>query len=252
MLVLFIIMGMCFASFYHVVATRSCKNKSIVKPGSHCEYCKKQLKWYELIPVFSYIFQRGKCNYCHKKLPISYFLSEFILGLLFGLGYYIYGFSYELYAFLIIVSLLTIIFISDLKYLVILDYPLFISCILIIILKYIYFGFNPCLRAIVSGAALMIFLLVIKILGDILFKRESLGWGDIKLALFMGLVLGIRLGFVSLIIGSFLALPYALYYVIKKQEKEIPYGPFLILGVLITFIYMNELSQIINYLFMIG
>ena len=252
MVVLFVVIGMCLASFYHVVAIRSSENKSIVKPRSHCDYCNKKLKWYELIPVFSYLIQRGKCNYCHKKLAISYILSELILGFLFGTGYLMYGISYELFAFLIIVSLIDIICISDFKYLVILDYPLFISAILIIILKYIYFGFNPTLKAIVSGAVLVIFMIIIKLFGDKIFKKESLGWGDVKLALFMGTVLGIRLGFTSLIIGSIMAMPYAIYYVIKKEEKEIPYGPFLIIGVLITFIFMKDISQFINNVFMIG
>lgn len=252
MLVVFVILGMCLASFYHVLAIRTSNNQSIVKPASHCDYCKKRLKWYELIPVVSYIIQGGMCNYCHKKLPISYLLSEILLGFAFGLGYYLYGISYELFAFLIITSLSTIIFISDFKYMVILDYPLFMSVILIIILKYCYFGFMPTLKAVISGALLVIFLLIVKMIGDKVYKRESLGWGDIKLALFMGCVLGIKLGFVALIIGSFIALPYAIYYVIKKEEKEIPYGPFLIAAVLIVFIFMDTFSSIINSFFLIS
>jgi len=250
-IVLFVILGMCLASFYHVLAVRTSNNKSIIKPSSHCDYCKKKLKWYELIPVFSYIIQGGMCNYCHKKLPVSYLLSEILLGFMFGFGYYLYGISYELFAFLIIVSLTTIIIISDFKYLVILDYPLFISTIIILILKYCYFGFTPTLKAVVSGAILVIFMLIIKLIGDRVYKKESLGWGDVKLALFMGCVLGIKLGFVALIIGSFVALPYAIYYVSKKEEKEIPYGPFLISAVLVVFVFMDQLANIINNLFII-
>ena len=250
--VVFVILGMCLASFYHVLAVRTSNNKSIIKPASHCDYCKKKLKWYELIPVFSYIFQGGMCNYCHKKLPLSYLISEILLGFMFGFGYYMYGISYELFAFLIIVSLMDIIFISDFKYLVILDYPLFISIILIIILKLCYFGFTPTIKAVISGAILVIFMILVKMIGDRVYKKESLGWGDIKLALFMGCTLGIKLGFVALIIGSFVALPYAIYYVMQKKEKEIPYGPFLITAVLIVFIFMDQLSVFINNFFVIS
>ena len=240
------------ASFYHVLAIRSSNNKSIIKPASHCDYCKKKLKWYELIPVISYIIQGGMCNYCHKKLSVTYLITEIVLGFMFGFGYYLYGISYELFAFLIIVSLTDIIFISDLKYLVILDYPLFISIILIIILKFCYFGFTPTLKAVISGAILVIFMILIKMIGDRVYKRESLGWGDVKLALFMGCTLGIKLGFVALIIGSFIALPYAIYYVAKKEEKEIPYGPFLISAVLIVFIFMQPIATFINSFFIIS
>ena len=240
------------ASFYHVLAVRTANSKSIIKPASHCDYCKKKLKWYELIPVVSYIMQGGMCNYCHKKLPISYLLSEVILGFLFGFGFYLYGISYELFAFLIIVSLTTIIFISDFKYLVILDWPLFISAGLIVILKYIYFGFTPSLKSLISGIILVIFMLLVKIIGDKVYKKESLGWGDVKLALFMGVVLGLRLGFAALIIGSFIALPYAIYYVAKKEEKEIPYGPFLITAVLLVFIFTDQIAGFINSFFVIS
>lgn len=251
MIVLFIIIGMCLASFFHVLATRLSKDESIMKPSSHCEHCNEKLKWYELIPVFSYVIQLGKCNHCHKKISISHFISELFLGISFGIGYYLFNFSYELWAYLIIVSLLTIIFISDFKYLVILDIPLFISIILILGLKWYYFGLTPFLKALASGAILFIFLLVVKLLGDKVFKRESLGWGDVKLSIFMGVTLGIKLGLFSLILGSLIAMPYALYYIAKKEIKEIPYGPFLILAVFITFIFMNEISEFINYFFMI-
>ena len=86
MIVVFAILGMCLASFYHVVATRLSNDKSIIKPASHCDYCRKKLKWYELIPIVSYIVQGGMCNHCHKKLPISYLITEIVLGFLFGFG----------------------------------------------------------------------------------------------------------------------------------------------------------------------
>ena len=109
----------------------------------------------------------------------------------------------------------------------------------------------PALYALISGLILFGFLLFVKLLGDKVFMRESLGWGDVKLSLFMGVTLGIKLGLFSLILGSLIAMPYALFYIMKKEAKEIPYGPFLILAVFITFIYMLEISDFINFFFMI-
>ena len=59
MIIVFVLLGMCLASFYQVLAIRTSNNKSIIKPASHCDFCKKKLKWYELIPVVSYIIQGG-------------------------------------------------------------------------------------------------------------------------------------------------------------------------------------------------
>ena len=251
MIVLFFVLGIVLASFYLVVALRVPNKESIIKPSSHCDSCKHKLAWYELIPIISYIFLRGKCRYCHKKIPLYTLLIEIFNGLLFAFGYYLYAISYELFAYLIIISLLIIIFVSDFKYLVIIDSPLFIAIILILLLKIAYFGFNPFIKAVFAGLIMFIFLIIVKVLGDRFFKRECLGWGDVKLSIFMGVTLGLKLGLVSLIIGSFIALPYATYYIIKKQEKEIPYGPFLILGVLICFIYANQITNIIDMLFLI-
>ena len=252
MIVLFLILGLIMGSFYMVVAMRGSMGKSIVKPGSHCEYCQHYLKWYELIPVISYIIFKGKCHNCHHKLSIWYPIIELLSGVLFALGYYLYGLSYELMAYLIIASLLIIIFISDFKFMIILDLPLFIGILLIVILKFIYFGYVAGFKAIISGLFIFIFMYIVKIIGDKIFKRESLGGGDIKLGAFMGCALGIRLGLTSLVIGSFIALPYATYYVLKKKDKEIPYGPFLILAVLICFIFMAPINDIINALFIIS
>ena len=252
MIIIFALLGMVLASFYMVVGLRIPNNESIIKPASHCDNCKKKLNWYELIPVVSYIIQGGKCRGCKSKISIFSPILEIVSACLFALGYYLYGLSYELYAYLIIVSLLEIIFVSDFKYLVILDGPLFISIILIVVLKFIYFGFVPGLKSILAGLLFFIFLVTVKFCGDKFFKRESLGWGDVKLVIFIGVVLGIKLGLIALVIGSFVALPYAVYYIIKKQEKEIPYGPFLILGVYIVFIFMDYISEFINILLLIG
>ena len=252
MIILFFILGAVFASFYTVVSLRLPREGSIVKPSSHCEYCNHKLAFYDLIPIISYVLLFGKCRYCKKHLSIYYPLLELIQGLLFSLGYYLYGFSYELYAYLVIVSLLTIIFVSDFKYLVILDFPLFLGIILILVLKYVYFGFIPTLYALASGIILFIFLLLTKFVGDKVYKRESLGWGDVKFALFMGCTLGLKLGLAALIIGSVLALPFALFYIAKKQEKEIPYGPFLILAVYLVFVFMSPISYLINMLLLIN
>ena len=240
------IIGAVLGSFYMVVGDRLSNNESIVVPRSHCSNCNHILSWYELIPIVSYIIQRGKCKNCHTKLSISYMLIEILSGTLFALSYYLYGFNYEFFMSIIISSLLIIIYVSDFKYLIINDEPLIIAITLSIITNFVFLGTIKGLYLIVSGLVMFIFMYLVKLFGDKAFKRESLGGGDIKLAFFIGCTLGLRLAFVSLIIASFLALPYASYYVVKKQEREIPFGPFLITGVLITFMLSNQIRFVLE------
>lgn len=248
MVLFYVVAGMIFGSFFLVVGSRLPKGESIIKPGSHCEGCNHPLKWYDLIPVVSYISLKGKCRYCRKKLSIIYPFIELFTGLLFGLAYAKYGLSYEFLAACIISSILVIIYVSDFRYYIILDSPIVIGSILILSLKWYYFGFKVMVLSLISGVVLFMFMLLIKFIGDKMFKRESLGGGDIKLSFFIGVVLGLQLAFTSLVIGSFMAFPYAAYVVIKNSNKEIPYGPFLISGTLIVFYFQNIIGNLLSYI----
>lgn len=245
-LVYLFLVGLVMGSFFTVIGVRGPLNESIISPRSHCDNCNKKLKWFELLPIISFVIQGGRCSKCHSKISIFYPIIELLTGFLFMLSYHLYGISYEFFIMLIISSLLIIILVSDFKYLVILDSPLFISCVLILSLKWYYFGFKTFIVSIISGVVLFLFMFIIKLIGDKVFKRESLGGGDIKLAIFFGFTLGIRLSFMSLVLGSFLAFPYALYFVIKNKEKEIPFGPFLMIGMLIIFLLQSLITDFIN------
>ena len=246
MIFLIFLYGIVLASFYIVVGLRLPMGESIFGPRSHCDSCKHVLAWYELIPLISYLIQRGKCRECKKEIPKFYFLIELLTGLLFALCFHLYGLSYEFYAGIIIVSVVIIIYVSDFKYMIILDSPLVISTILILLLKYFYFGGIATAKAMISSFLMFMFLLTIKLVADKVFKREALGGGDVKLSLLTGVVLGIKLGLTSMIISSFLAFPYALFSLKKEEEKEIPFGPFLATGLFIVFIFMEPIVGFIS------
>lgn len=243
------IIGIILGSFYNVVGLRRPLNESIIKPRSHCPKCNHVLSWYELIPLISYFIQKGKCRNCHKKIAKEYPLIELLTGLLFVLSYLIFGFSYNTLLMLIISSLLVIIFVSDFKYYVILDGPLLISGFLILIIKYLERGLNQFFIAILSGLFLFIVMILIKIIGNKIFKRESLGGGDIKLAFIIGLVLNYKLGLIALILSSFFALPYALIILYKKNIDEMPLGPFLVSSLLFVFIFSDVINNILEVFF---
>lgn len=214
-----------------------------------CDSCNNKYKLRELIPVFSYFLNKGECNYCHSKQSILIPIFELFTGFLYSMSYIKYGFSYEMLIMIIISSLMIIIFVSDFSYYIITDSPLVISSIIILSLKLIFFGYKTFILSLVSGGALFLFLLLIKIIGDKIFKTDSLGGGDVKLLSLFGFTLGIRLGIISLIIGALLAFPYAIYSSITNDQKEIPFGPFLISGLLLTFIYMDYIKLFFNILF---
>ena len=217
--------------------------------GSYCTYCSEQYEWYQLIPVLSYYINKGSCPYCHKKIPFWFPLLELFSGFMFSISYVLYGLSYELIAMIILILLTVIVFASDFKHYIILDGPLIVCSILILLCKFLFYGWKVLLLSFCSGCLIFIFMLGIRILGNKVFKQEALGGGDIKLASLFGFVLGLRLSIVSLILGSFLAFPCAIYYSLKGKNKEIPFGPFLVLGLDITFLFMENINRFLSIIF---
>lgn len=248
-LIILFVLGTIFGSFYYVVGSRLPKNESILSPGSHCEYCDHSLNWYELIPVVSYLIQGGKCRKCKKHIPFTYVLVEIVTGLLFAISFYLYGLSFEFFVSLILFSLLILIFISDFKYMIILDSPLIISSMLILSLKWYYFGTKTMLLSLASGLIIFFLMFGVLKLGNLIFKKESLGGGDVKLAFVIGITLGFKLSLVALIFSSFLALPYAIAVVYFGNKKELPFGPFLVAALTIVFLFADKFADLLFYLF---
>ena len=248
MLLLLFIVGTFFGSFYACIANRLSKNESIIKPGSHCENCKHRLTWYELIPVFSYLIQGGKCRKCRIKLSPEYIIVEIATGILFALSFYLFEFSYNTLIMIILSSLLITIYVSDFKYMVILDEVLIPATILLLIVLFLSNNLTFLMNSILRGLVLFILLLSIKLIGDKVFKQESLGWGDVKLSFIAGLVLGFKLGLVYLFLGAFIALPYGLYGRMSKKELLMPFGPFLITSMWIVYAFAPVINGWINIL----
>lgn len=242
------VLGLLFGSFYNVVGMRLSNNESIVFPGSHCPKCNHKLSWYENIPVLSYILLRGKCKGCHSSISVWYPAIELLTGLLFLISYYTFGFSVELIISLIISSLVSIVFVSDINYMIILDSPLVVSSILILLTKLLLVSPRDALVSLFSGLFIFVVMYMIMLLGNFLFKTESLGGGDIKLSFVAGLVLGPKLGIFYIVLGAFLAFPYAIYITIRNKNNMIPFGPFLVMSILIVYLNYNFFIEFINTL----
>ena len=249
MLYLMFILGAIFGSFYGVVGSRLPEEKSIIKPGSHCEKCGHMLRWYENIPIISYIILGGLCKKCKEPIGSIYFLMELLSGALFALCYKVFGITPNFFLSIIISSLVIIIFVSDSKYMIINDSPLIVASILIFIIKWVDSGIISALLSIVYGLCIFGAAYLLQIFGYIAFKQEALGGGDIKLSFVAGMLLGIKFGIVYIVLASFLAFPYALYITLKNKEHMLPFGPFLVASLLIVFLNINTLENIISILF---
>lgn len=249
MLYFIFVIGAIFGSFYGVVGTRLPEGKSIVKPRSHCEKCGHILKWYENIPILSYIFLGGLCKKCKNSIGFVYFLTELLSGCLFALCYKIYGLNYEFFIAVILSSLVIIIFVSDSKYMIINDSPLIISAIIIFIIKWLNTGIVSALLSILSGLILFGVAYLLMLFGSLVFKQEALGGGDIKLSFVAGMVLGVKLGILYIVLASFLAFPYAVYVTLKNKDNMLPFGPFLVSSLLIIYLNTNIINEIIKLIF---
>ena len=249
MLYFIFVIGTIFGSFYGVVGTRLPEGKSIVKPRSHCEKCGHILKWYENIPILSYIFLGGLCKKCKNPIGFVYFLTELLSGCLFALCYKVFGISYEFFTAVILSSLVIIIFVSDSKYMIINDSPLIVSAILIFIIKWLDTGILSALMSLVYGLIIFGVAYLLMLFGSLAFKQEALGGGDIKLSFVAGMVLGVKLGILYIVLASFLAFPYAVYVTLKNKDNMLPFGPFLVSSLLIIYLNMNIISEIIKVIF---
>ncbi len=247
MIYLLFILGTILGSFFLVVGTRLPLKENIITSRSKCDNCDYTLKWYNLIPLISFIFQRGRCTGCKNKIAIEHIIVEIFMGLGFSLLYLFFGFGYLFWGGLIIYSLLIIIIITDMKYMIILDSPLIITTLLFLIIQIIYLeSYQEILVSFVSGISLFLLMYGIKLLGDLIFKRESLGGGDIKLSFVIGYILGFRLSLIALILSSFLALPASTLSLFNKN-KEVPYGPFLTGSLFIVFIFADKFINMLSY-----
>ena len=244
MIVIFFIMGLIFGSFYNVVAYRLSNNISLINPvRSMCPNCKKELGILELIPIFSYVFLKGKCAGCSEKISLFYPFIELLTGISFALSYYLSGFSIDLLIMLILFSYFSIVIYSDFKYMIIPDEVTIVTVILTLILIIIKGLYLNILVGFISFLSTYLFAKVI----SVILKKDAMGGGDIKLMFFVGLLLNYN-ALLAFFISSFLAFPAAFYVTVKNKNSKIAFGPFILLATIIIYIFKLDLINILIWL----
>jgi len=256
------VLGLCLGSFVNMLVYRMAVKYKLVKLGrdksrhynknrSFCDYCGKQLHWYENIPIVSWLILRGRSKCCQKKLSRFYPIIELVTGIILVLITYRFNlfsgrFSLpiemmQLFWLLIIVTLLLFLTVFDLKYLILPDFAV-ITLIIISFLGVIFDEPNiiPYLVSASVGSGFLLILYLIT-------KKRGIGFGDVKLAVFMGLFLGwpkiIIALYIAFIVGAIVGVVGIFFKKITKKSK-IAFGPFLILGTIVTWIWGNQILDL--------
>ena len=246
------ILGICFGSFINMLVYRvainykleSRKFKVKNENRSFCDYCGRQLYWYENIPVISWIIQKGKTRCCQKKLSLLYPITEITTGILFLLLFRSQISDLRSQILFLCLGFVVIVFlvfsaVFDLKYMILPDFStaVLVSSALALWCAGYFGDWNYILTAAGAGGFLWL-LSLIKIKG-----QQAMGLGDVKFAFFMGLLLGtqktILAFYVAFISGALVAL---VLMVFKKAGRKtlIPFGPFLILGVIVAWFWGEQ------------
>lgn len=233
------IFGLAIGSFLNVLIDRLPQGRSIMG-RSHCEFCHTNIVWYDLIPVFSYIFLGGKCRKCKEKFGIFYPSVEFLTGSVFAMIFLSADPSFVA-IYLLMASSLIVIFFADLKYQIIPDSMQVLFFLSVVALKFIspqtvaeipkQIQNNLIAGILVALPILLLFLLT---------KGKGMGFGDVKYTFTVGFLLGIKGGLIAIYIAFILGAVVGIFLLATKRKKlrsKIAFGPFLVLGTVSVLIW---------------
>jgi leader peptidase (prepilin peptidase)/N-methyltransferase len=241
--VLIFILGLIVGSFGNVCIFRIPRNESIIFPASHCPKCYSNIKPVDNIPLLSYILLKGRCRNCKSKISIQYPIVEFLTGLIYLIIYLTYCLSIQTLIYIILVSALIIIAFIDLNEQIVPDVislpGIVIGFIISFFVPYISF-INSALGVVIGGGII----LIIGLAGSVIFKKEAMGGGDVKLAAMIGAFLGWRYIIISLFLGFYLGALVGIFLIlskIKSRKDTVPFGPFIVLGSFITLLWGEKI-----------
>lgn len=234
--IMIFLIGISIGSFLNVCIYRIPKKEDIVFERSHCMSCGNVLKWYELIPLFSFIVQGGKCRNCKTKLSAQYPLIELLNGLIYVWIFIVKGFCPESILFCICASVLIVISVIDWR-----TFEIPFGCNIVIgilgivrVILDLAHWYNYVIGFFtVSGLFLIIYWIT---------KGRGIGGGDIKLMAAAGLLLGWQNILLSLMIGSIAGSVIHLALMkIQGKDRVLAFGPYLAFGIFISMLYGNDI-----------
>ena len=234
--VLVFLYGIVIGSFLNVCMIRIPRGESIVTEGSHCMKCGYRLRWYDLIPLFSYLFLRGKCRKCGEKISPQYPVVEFINGAVYVLIFIIKGITIESLLICLLFSALLALSVIDFKtYEIPVGFNIFIAALGLIRLFTDLSNFKEYLIGAVSVSLFLLILLLAS-------KGKAIGGGDVKLMAAAGLFLGWKCAILAFLIGCVLgAVIHVIRMKVSKEGSVLAMGPYLSAGIFISALYGQEI-----------
>ena len=244
------VLGAVVGSFLNVCIVRMPHTQSIVYPGSHCVHCKKPILWYDNIPLLSYIFLGGKCRFCKKKISFRYFIVELVTAVSFLIFYRHFGFDIILWPYLLMLCGFIIATFVDMEHRIIPDEisvgGIVVGIILSALIPELHDTslwtvglWRSLLGVLIGGGAIY----AMGLLGDFIFKKESMGGGDVKLLAMMGAFLGWQMAVLTFFVAPIFGALAGIIIKIRTKESVIPYGPFLVIGALVSLFWAEPIVQ---------
>ena len=246
------IIGSIIGSFLNVCIYRIPKRQSVVFPPSHCPHCKKNIHWYDNIPILSYIFLGGKCGFCGKKIHPRYIVIELLTALLILALFVHLGMGPKFVVYSAFVSALIVVTFIDLQIQEIPDEITLGGIVMAVLFSFLFpeiYGtalkisaFSQSVVGALTGGALIYGM---GVLGGFVFKKEAMGGGDVKLMALIGSVIGWKLALLAFFIAPVSGAAAGILQKSRKGPDTIPYGPHLALAAVIAIFTGNG---IINFL----
>ena len=238
-----IIFGALIGSFLNVCIFRLPKEESIVWPGSHCPHCKSPIKYYDNIPLISYLLLGGRCRHCRSPISFQYPLVEGITALGSFILFIKFGPSLSYLFYFLFVASLIVITVIDLYHQIIPDVislpGIGVGLLASLLIPQITF-LNSLFGVLLGGGSLFL----VATIYQWFFKREGMGGGDVKLLAMIGAFLGWKAVVLTILLGSLIGSIIGISIMILKGKDfkyAIPFGPFLSTGAVIALFYQNEI-----------
>lgn len=232
------LLGLVFGSFYNVCIYRIQSEESIVKGRSHCQSCQHELSFLDLVPVFSYLFLKGRCRYCHQKISLRYPMIELLTAILFVAVFTTFGITWDTLIYLIMISVLIMLSFVDFDTMLIRDrfILLLLGCGIALIALHPEQLYDSLIGSLIISVPLFI----------LAYLTHGIGYGDVKLMAVSGLILGWQNIILAMILGAVFASLVALPQMLmgkKSGKDEMPLGPYLALGIVVSLFFGSSLIQ---------
>ena len=240
------LLGLSVGSFLNVCIDRLPAGRSIARLASHCETCNQKLSARDLVPLFSYLWLRGRCRRCGARIPLRLPLVELATALIFAFLTWNYGLNLQLAIVLVYACIFLTIFFIDLEQQLVLDIVVYLGMALALAFSFFWLGFGdywPSLgiaSALLGGVVGAIFMLLAYLVSRAIYSSEAMGFGDVLLAALIGMAVGFPLVLIALLMGILGGGLVAIVLVAlrrKRRRDTIPLAPFLATATMVTLVW---------------